>query len=201
MFALSIGLFLSDVVALGATLLYQKNNVWVVLMPVLQLLLFVLVLLWNRYVDAVLQKSGVMVGFMLLHLIAFGIVWMQMRPYAGIDLFSLTAGIYFILTLVFRFTAKKCTPNDLFGIRIPATLDFPEVWTRTHQMLSQILTVFLPAQFLCIFFLSSWVRFWTAVALLLFPLLLGCIYGHVIAGPYYARQEKERRMQERRERL
>lgn len=201
MFALSIGLFLSDVVALGAMLLNQKSNMWVAWMPVLQLLLFVLIILWNRYADAVLQKSSVMAGFMLLQLIAFGIVWMQIVSYAGIDLFSLTAGIYFILALVFRFTAKKCTPNDLFGIRIPATLDFPEVWTRTHQMLSQILTVFLPAQFLCIFFLSSWVRFWTAVALLLFPLLLGCIYGHVIAGPYYARQEEERRIQERAEQL
>lgn len=201
MFALSIGLFLSDLVALGTMLLYQNSNVWIVWMPVLQLLLFVLITLWNRYADAVLQKGGVMAGFMLLHLIAFSIVWTQMAPYAGMDLFSLTAGTYFILTLVFRFAAKKCTPNDLFGIRIPATLDFPEVWTRTHQKLSQILTVFLPGQFLCIFFLSSWVRFWTAVVLLLIPLLLGCIYGHVIAKPYYARQEKERRTQERAEQL
>lgn len=201
MFALSIGLFLSDVVALGAMLLYQISNVWFVLMPVLQLLLFVILLLWNRYADAVLQKSSVMVGFMLLHLIAFGNVWVRMVPYAAIDLFSVTAGVYFILALVFRFSVKKCTPNDIFGIRIPATLDFPEVWTRTHQKLSQILTVFLPAQFLCIFFLSSWVKFWTAVTLLLMPLLMGCIYGHVIAGPYYARQEEERRMQEHAERL
>ncbi len=184
MFALSIGLFLSDVVALGAMLLYQISNVWFVLMPVLQLLLFVILLLWNRYADTVLQKSSVMVGFMLLHLIAFGNVWVRMVPYAAIDLFSVTAGVYFILALVFRFSVKKCTPNDLFGIRIPATMDFPEVWTRTHQKLSQILTVFLPAQFLCIFFQSYWVRVWTAVALLLIPLFLGCIYGHVIAGPY-----------------
>ncbi len=201
MLALSIGLFLSDVVALGAMLLYQKSNVWLVFMPVLQLLLFVILFLWNRYVYAVLQKSSVVAGFMLLNLIAFCNVWVRMVPYAAIDLFSVTAGIYFILCVVFRFTVKKCTPQDVFGIRIPATLDFPEVWSRTHQKLSQILTVFLPAQFLCIFFLSSWVKFWTAVTLLLLPLLLGCIYGHVIARPYYARQEKERRMQERAERM
>ena len=39
MFALSIGLFLSNGIGLVALLLFQKSDVWAILIPLLQLLL------------------------------------------------------------------------------------------------------------------------------------------------------------------
>ena len=197
MFALSIGLFLSNGIGLVALLLFQKSDVWAILIPLLQLLSFIVYLLWNRYADVVLKKRGMRTAFLLLHLAAFVCFWGRLAPYAIIDSFSITAAVYLILSIVFRFAAQKCQPNDMFGIRIPATLDFPEVWKQTHQKLSEIITVFLPAQFLCIFFLASWGRMWAAFVLLILPLLMGCIYGWAFAGPYYARQEEERIAQER----
>ena len=136
-------------------------------------------------------------AFLLLHLAAFVCFWGRLAPYAVIDLFSITAAVYLILSIVFRFAAQKCQPNDMFGIRIPATLDFPEVWRADPSKAVRDYHGFFAGTVFVHVFLASWGRMWAVFVLLILPLLMGCLPGRAIAGPYYIRQEEERIAQER----
>ncbi len=135
-------------------------------------------------------KNAIALGSVIYatSILAFGIL--KLRHQITIDLFVLTIGVYFILQLVFSIVAPKIQPNDCFGIRTPFTLDYPNVWKRTHIFLSVLETFSLPFLLILLFFCRGWGRFGLGTLIVLLPLLSAMVYSTII-GIRYQNKDNE----------
>ena len=116
-----------------------------------------------------------------------------------LDAFSFTNIIYFVLNLWFAIKSPKVKQNSVFGIRNPMTLDHIEVWEKTHKFFSISEVLILPLNFMFIFLLSGWTRFWGGTVLVLVPLCSSSVYSGVIGRKYEKQVDEERKKQEEKE--
>ena len=87
-----------------------------------------------------------------------------------------------ISAIVMPFTS----PNSIFGIRIPQTEDYPEVWHRAHVFTSALLSLII-----VIFHMEPRYSFVLCNIFLLVSLIIGIVYAVIIAIPI----EKAEKMQ------
>lgn len=123
-----------------------------------------------------------------------------LRIFIWFDRFSFTAATFFVISLIFAICSRRTQkPSETFGIRIAATIDYPEIWPIVHSFYSILITGFLPAQFMLIFYLRGGIRFFLCVVLIILPIIIAVIYANVIVKPYEKKAEDELREQIERE--
>ena len=92
-----------------------------------------------------------------------------------------------ISAIVMPFTS----PNSIFGIRIPQTEDYPEVWHRAHVFTSALLSLMILPTIIVIFHMEPRYSFVLCNIFLLVSLIIGIVYAVIIAIPI----EKAEKMQ------
>ena len=107
------------------------------------------------------------------------------------DEFSLTAIVYLFLGIIFSVVARKSKQNGMFGIRTIFTLEFKDVWIKTHLFFSATTLFSLPGMFMLIFWSSGWVRFWISTILFMLPGIASAIFSAVIGKPYQQEQDRK----------
>lgn len=83
------------------------------------------------------------------------------------------------------------SPNSIFGIRIPQTEDYPEVWHRAHVFTSALLSLMILPTIIVIFHMEPRYSFVLCNIFLLVSLIIGIVYAVIIAIPI----EKAEKMQ------
>lgn len=117
-----------------------------------------------------------------------------------IDDFTITSVVYFVMMLLFAIGLRNIEQNSWFGVRTFFTLEYKEIWIKTNRFYSVIISGSLPMLFALIFWLSGWVRFWVAEAIVLIPGFITLIYDSIIGSKYRkeaeAKEAEELKIQE-----
>lgn len=117
-----------------------------------------------------------------------------------LDTYSITNVVYFVILLVFAIKSRTVEQNGTFGVRTFFTLEYKEIWNKTHKFYSIIISGFLPPLFALVFWLHGWTRFWLGSATVLLPGLIAIIYSSIIGTKYHreasAKEAEELRIQE-----
>ncbi|NLP16320.1 MAG: SdpI family protein [Clostridiales bacterium] len=121
------------------------------------------------------------------------IMWSSdfLRKHIVIDEYSITAAVFFVLNLVFAIVFPYIKPNGFTGIRIPITLNYPEIWERTHKATSAYVSGTLIPLFLLFFYTNGALRFVLCLLLVGVPLIMGAFYANIIGRPI-VKEERER---------
>lgn len=90
--------------------------------------------------------------------------------------------------------------NSILGIRIQQTLDYPEVWRRTHIFTSLFLSFMILPTVIVIFYIESYSSFILCNIFLISPLIIGIIYAVIITIPI-EKAEKEQLAKELEEQI
>ena len=121
-----------------------------------------------------------------------------------LDRFSITNIVFSIMMIIFAIISKSIKQNETFGIRTVLTMEFEEVWDKTHKNLSWIIALFLPFIFANVFFGSGYFRLLVGVVCVITPLIIATIYSYVIGHKFYMQKreleiielEKQERLEE-----
>lgn len=98
--------------------------------------------------------------------------------------------IYLVIMVIGAIVMPFISPNGIFGIRIPQTMDYPEVWRRTHIFTSLLLSFMILPTVIVMFYMESHSSFILCNIFLLISLIIGTIYAVVITIPI-EKAEKE----------
>lgn len=99
--------------------------------------------------------------------------------------------IYLVLMIIGAIVMPFISPNGIFGIRIQQTMDYPEVWRRTHIFTSLLLSFMILPTFIVIFYMESGASFVLCNIFLIMPLIIGTIYAVIIAIPIEKAEKKQ----------
>lgn len=108
--------------------------------------------------------------------------------------------IYLVIILVAAISMPFISPNGILGIRIPQTMDYPEVWRKTHILTSLLLSLMILPTVIVMFYMESNYSFLLCNIFLLFPLIIGTVYAVVITIPI-EKAEKEQTAKEFKEQI
>lgn len=99
--------------------------------------------------------------------------------------------IYLVIMIISAIVMPFTSPNSIFGIRIPRTEDYPEVWHRAHVFTSALLSLMILPTIIVIFHMEPRYSFVLCNIFLLVSLIIGIVYAVIIAIPI----EKAEKMQ------
>ena len=99
--------------------------------------------------------------------------------------------IYLVIMIISAIVMPFTSPNSIFGIRIPQTEDYPEVWHRAHVFTSALLSLMILPTIIVIFHMEPRYSFVLCNIFLLVSLIIGIVYAVIIAIPI----EKAEKMQ------
>lgn len=91
--------------------------------------------------------------------------------------------IYLVIMILGAIFMPFTSPNGILGIRIQQTMDYPEVWRRTHIFTSLLLSFMILPTVIVIFYMESYASFILCNIFLLIPLIIGIIYAVIITIP------------------
>lgn len=149
------------------------------------------IVLFFLIVDKIKKKFVPYLCIIVWFLLLYGLL--RLYKYIVIDEFSVTIIVYFIIQIVFAALSPKTEQNSYFGIRTPFTLDYKEIWDKTHVFVSIAETITIPIMFALIFFLNGWLRFGVGTCLVLLPLIYSVLYSNVIGTSYHKIMMKKER--------
>ena len=118
-------------------------------------------------------------------------IFKSLRYKIVLDEFSLTVIVYLVLGIIFSVAARKSEQNNMFGIRTVFTMEFKDVWIKTHLFFSETTLFSLPGMFMLIFWSSGWIRFWISTILFMLPGIASAIFSAVIGKPYQQEQDRK----------
>lgn len=99
--------------------------------------------------------------------------------------------IYLVIMIISAIAMPFTSPNGIFGIRIPQTEDYPEVWYRTHIFTSLLLSLMILPTVIIMFYMEVKTSFILCNIFLLVPLVIGTIYAVIIAIPIEKAEKKQ----------
>lgn len=108
--------------------------------------------------------------------------------------------IYLVIMIISAIVMPFTNPNSILGIRIQQTLDYPEVWRRTHIFTSLLLSFMILPTVIVIFYIESYSSFILCNIFLISPLIIGIIYAVIITIPI-EKAEKEQLAKELEEQI
>lgn len=98
--------------------------------------------------------------------------------------------VYLIIMIVAAVVMSFTSENGFFGIRIQQTMDYPEVWSKTHIFTSLLLSFVILPTIISIVHFEQALSFLICNVLLIGPLVMGIIYAVLITIPI-EKAEKE----------
>ncbi len=108
--------------------------------------------------------------------------------------------IYLVIMIIGAIVMPFTSPNGILGIRIQQTMDYPEVWHRTHIFTSLLLSLMILPTVIVIFYMESYSGFILCNIFLISPLIIGIIYAVIITIPI-EKAEKEQLAKELEEQI
>lgn len=99
--------------------------------------------------------------------------------------------IYLTIMIISAIFMPFTNPNGIFGIRIQQTMDYPEVWDRTHIFTSLILSSMILPTFISIFYLENSYSFLLCNIFLLGSLIIGTVYAVIITIPIEKAEQRQ----------
>lgn len=177
--------FVSGTAGLGITMLFFSNlygeTDWINQLLILSTQILLLLLLIKK-----IRKTKSSYAFIAVYSVAVFIYTMiGLRSHIHIDAFSATIIVYFIIQIFFAVYSSKADQNSTFGIRTPFTLDYKEVWDKTHVFMSVAETLTLPMLFALIFYAYGTLRFFSGTVIVVLPLVCSALYSNVIGVKYH----------------
>lgn len=92
--------------------------------------------------------------------------------------------IIYLGIMIFSAVAMPFTsPNGFFGIRIQQTMDYPQVWRKSHIFTSLLLSFVILPTVIVTFYMESRASFVVCNIFLIMPLVIGTIYAVIITIP------------------
>lgn len=117
-----------------------------------------------------------------------------------LDEYSITNIVYFVILLVFAIKSRTVEQDGTFGVRTFFALEYKEIWDKTHNFYSIIISGFMPPLFALVFWQHGWIRFWLGSATVLLPGLIAIIYSSIIGSKYHreasSKEAEQLRIQE-----
>ncbi len=98
--------------------------------------------------------------------------------------------LYLLIMILCAITFAIVKPNEFYGIKIQQTLDYPDVWKKTHTFTSLLLTFVILPTYIVIFSLEPKVSFFLCNIFLIFSFVIGIVYAVIITIPI-EKAEKE----------
>lgn len=152
----------------------------------------------HKYVQSILLDIA---AFVVLA-ICIGMFWSNEHIINKVFLHEPSYGciIYLVIMIIGAIVMPFTSPNGILGIRIQQTLDYPEVWRRTHIFTSLLLSFMILPTVIVIFYMESYSSFILCNIFLLIPLIIGIIYAVIITIPI-EKAEKEQLAKELEEQI
>lgn len=152
----------------------------------------------HKYVQSILLDIA---AFVVLA-ICIGMFWLNEDIIDKVFLHESSYGciIYLVIMIIGAIVMPFTNPNSILGIRIQQTLDYPEVWRRTHIFTSLLLSFMILPTVIVIFYMESYSSFILCNIFLLIPLIIGIIYAVIITIPI-EKAEKEQLAKELEEQI
>ena len=121
-----------------------------------------------------------------------GAFWINGNVTKNIFLYKPSYGciVYLIIMIVAAVVMPFTSENGFFGIRIQQTMDYPEVWRRTHIFTSVLLSFVILPTIISINHVEQTLSFGICNIFLIGPLIIGIIYAVIITIPI-EKKEKE----------
>lgn len=146
-------------------------------------------------------KRTKIITFSIIIMVSIAIsAFVQNVDYIILDTYSITNVVYFVILLVFAIKSRTVEQNGTFGVRTFFTMEYEEIWNKTHKFYSIIISGFMPPLFALVFWLHGWTRFWLGSATVLLPGFIAIIYSSIIGTKYHreasAKEIVELRIQE-----
>lgn len=99
--------------------------------------------------------------------------------------------IYLVLMIIGAIVMPFISPNGILGIRIQQTMDYPEVWRRTHIFTSLLLSFMILPTVIVTFYMEAGASFVICNIFLIMPLVIGIIYAVIITIPIEKAEKKQ----------
>lgn len=99
--------------------------------------------------------------------------------------------IYLVIMIIGAIVMPFTSPNGILGIRIQQTMDYPEVWRRTHIFTSLLLSFMILPTVIVTFYMESSASFILCNIFLIMPLVIGTIYAVIITIPIEKAEKKQ----------
>lgn len=114
-----------------------------------------------------------------------GAFWINGNVTKNIFLYKPSYGciVYLIIMIVAAVVMPFTSENGFFGIRIQQTMDYPEVWRRTHIFTSVLLSFVILPTIISINHIEQTLSFVICNVFLIGPLIIGIIYAVIITIP------------------
>ena len=114
-----------------------------------------------------------------------GAFWINGNVTKNIFLYKPSYGciVYLIIMIVAAVVMPFTSENGFFGIRIQQTMDYPEVWRRTHIFTSVLLSFVILPTIISINHVEQTLSFVICNIFLIGPLIIGIIYAVIITIP------------------
>lgn len=151
--------------------------IWLPVFSVYQLLLVIIpAAVW--VITIPIKKDILDTVYYIVCFIAFLLFWFSegLKERIVIDGYTIVGPVYTLLMIGFAVYAPKSKPNWMFGLRVPALMENPDLWRKVHSMFSCITTFFIMPQFLLTFYIGGVLRFLLNNLLLIAPIFLSLPY-------------------------